>query len=51
MLISPKPFQVQFAVAQQHLHQFCMGGKDAELSLRDQTSATAYHRGIFGGGK
>lgn len=47
MLISPKPFQVQFAVAQQHLHQFCMGEKDVKLSLRDQTSVTAYHRGCF----
>lgn len=51
MLISPRPFQVQFAVAQQHLPQLCMGGKDAKLSLRDQTSTTAYHRGIFGVGK
>lgn len=51
MLISPKAFQVQFAVAQQHLHQLCMGGKQAKISLRDQTSRTAYHRGIFGVGK
>ena len=51
MLILPKPFQVQFAVAQQHLHQLCMGGKDVKLSLRNQTSTTAYHKGIFGVGK
>lgn len=51
MLISPKPFQVQFTVTQQHLHHLCLGGRDARLSLKDQTSITAYHRGVFGVGE
>lgn len=48
IFIWPKYFQVLF---QQPLHQLCMGGRDAKLSLRDQTGVSPHHRGAFSDGK